>query len=64
MSIETRKIINNLDKNLWRRFVGLCVTQGILVGHKINELIKKEVEQNETRNIRQSKHYNEHNKED
>jgi len=48
---ETRKIVNNLNKNLWRRFVGLCISQGIKVGHKINQLIKKEVEENENRNV-------------
>jgi len=53
--IEKSKLINNIDNKLWRRFVGKCIMQGVKVGHKINDLIRNEVDEDENRKVRQSR---------
>jgi len=48
------KIVRNLNHKLWQEFAALCLKKKITVGEKINELIKKEVDNNGDKKIRAS----------
>ena len=34
------RIVENIDPELWRIFTGLCKTENVLVGAKLNYMIK------------------------
>jgi hypothetical protein len=38
------KLIHEVDDQVWRQFVGSCIAEGVLVGHKLTDILKKENE--------------------
>jgi len=40
MNKNIPRLVENIDHDLWRQFTGLCKTEDVLVGVKLNGLVK------------------------